>query len=268
MEEVNAQAIETSNKRARKKAGIIVEINRLCNLSCLFCNVPNENLRLDIDKFKQRIDGYRKVGISGGEPILHPDLRDMLMLCKNKENIVLATNLTKMPAYLLNDHELENNGVYKKLYIQINLPSLNNELYKHITNANISLDVVLSNIEKLLSKGRNVIINVVLTSINAKDHEIMLFIDYFQRKPIYMLRFHPVIIMDKGKEYLMPEHVDELYKILEKCLLHGKGKGINIVFPSRYDIKLMIEGKTNYDYITLEGLIFPSLFHAWLGNEL
>lgn len=67
------------------------EIIQTCPNNCLFCSScagMDKNVMIDFDTFKKVIDHFMSVGgieeisISGGEPMLHPDIYNMIMYCK------------------------------------------------------------------------------------------------------------------------------------------------------------------------------------------
>lgn len=81
---------------------ISIQIVNYCNAGCDFCyaNAPEkeENLKLDLETIKELKDHAAdhgiKIGISGGEPTLHPDIYDILRYRKNEVFDTLITNLS------------------------------------------------------------------------------------------------------------------------------------------------------------------------------
>ena len=67
----------------------IIPIRR-CNLSCAYCNEYDDVSKpIPIETMKQRIDDLHRLGttivtISGGEPILHPDLDELISYIRSK----------------------------------------------------------------------------------------------------------------------------------------------------------------------------------------
>jgi len=67
----------------------IVPIRR-CNLSCAYCNEYDDYSKpVPIETMKQRVDDLHRLGttivtISGGEPILHPELDDLISYMRSK----------------------------------------------------------------------------------------------------------------------------------------------------------------------------------------
>jgi MoaA/NifB/PqqE/SkfB family radical SAM enzyme len=76
----------------------IVPIRR-CNLSCAYCNEYDDYSKpVPIETMKQRVDDLSRLGttiitISGGEPILHPDLDELISYIRSKRIITgMITN--------------------------------------------------------------------------------------------------------------------------------------------------------------------------------
>jgi MoaA/NifB/PqqE/SkfB family radical SAM enzyme len=76
----------------------IVPIRR-CNLSCAYCNEYDDYSKpVPIETMKQRVDDLHRLGttivtISGGEPILHPDLDELISYMRSKSIITgMITN--------------------------------------------------------------------------------------------------------------------------------------------------------------------------------
>lgn len=74
-----------------------------CNLSCRYCvadaGPASRRPRIEIDTFRQLVDeassiGFRQILISGGEPLLHPDILPMLQYSAARIDTVLLTNAT------------------------------------------------------------------------------------------------------------------------------------------------------------------------------
>lgn len=94
----------------------IVPIRR-CNLSCAYCNEYDDHSKpVPLDEMKRRIDHLHHLGttivtISGGEPILHPELDDIIHYIRSKGIITgMITNgylLTADRIKRLNDAGLD-----------------------------------------------------------------------------------------------------------------------------------------------------------------
>lgn len=79
---------------------VTLQINRKCNLKCIYCSeckqledLPYENALQILDKLK----GVNRIIISGGEPLLHQDLLPILKACRERfEVVAMATNAVLM----------------------------------------------------------------------------------------------------------------------------------------------------------------------------
>jgi MoaA/NifB/PqqE/SkfB family radical SAM enzyme len=82
---------------------------RFCNLSCAYCNEYDKVSKpVDLEEMYRRIDhlgrlGTAMIGISGGEPLTHPDLDDIIRRMRRTGAIAgMITN-----GYLLNRERIE-----------------------------------------------------------------------------------------------------------------------------------------------------------------
>ncbi|HEY3666788.1 MAG TPA: radical SAM protein, partial [Polyangiaceae bacterium] len=83
---------------------------RRCNLSCGYCNefdetsepVPTDVLKARIDKLKEL--GTFSLEFTGGEPMLHPDITELVSYARSKSfhKVMMISN-----AYLLNEKKVE-----------------------------------------------------------------------------------------------------------------------------------------------------------------
>lgn len=85
--------------------------NNACNLKCKHCFLScgpkyNNKSFLHIDKVKATLDALRKdeiksIYLTGGEPLLHPEVNNILRLCLKRANTTILTNGT-----MLNDKKV------------------------------------------------------------------------------------------------------------------------------------------------------------------
>ena len=81
------------------------EIIQTCPNNCLFCSScagMDKNKMIDFETFKKVIDyfmnigGIEEISFSGGEPMLHPNIYEMIMYCKVRDiRVVLFTSGVK-----------------------------------------------------------------------------------------------------------------------------------------------------------------------------
>lgn len=227
-------------------------VSEECNLSCVYChhegriseligsnikNNPTFNLRELLSKAKQ-LD-FRKIKISGGEPLLYPDI---LYICNEFQNefedIGFTTNGTRIIT-LINDFEKIRNS---KLSFNITLNSMNKEKYKVITGQD-KLDETLEGIEYLADKGYSLKLNSVITSFNFD--EIVDLISYAARVKVnikFLDLFTVGDVPESFKHVSIPEIKNEVIKKFhlkesdfsqkDDYLVAGV-MGINVLIPNR-----------------------------------
>src|SRR5579871_6082688 len=100
---------------------------RFCNLSCAYCNEYDKVCkRLEITEMLSRIDhlgrlGTAMVGISGGEPLTHPELDDIIRRIRKTGAIAgMITN-----GYLLNVERIERLNRAGLDHMQISIDNVN-----------------------------------------------------------------------------------------------------------------------------------------------
>ena len=141
---------------------IYVEITNNCNLSCSFCNeVKRKREFISIDRFKilmNKLKGYTNYLYFHlmGEPLLHPNINELIDIASNYFNINITTN-----GYLLD-----------RIKDKKNITQINISLHSYNEKYNKTLDKYLNNIfdscESLLNN--NTIINYRLwTNTKYKD---------------------------------------------------------------------------------------------------
>ena len=190
---------------------IYVEITNNCNLSCSFCNeVKRKREFITIDKFNtllDRLKGYTNYLYFHlmGEPLLHPNINELIDLASNSFNINITTN-----GYLL-DRIKDNKNITQ---INISLHSFNEKYSK-------TLDEYLNNIfnstEELLQN--NTIINYRLwTNTKYKD----LIIDKLNRYYNVSINGNTTIkknvFIEFDTEFIWPDLNNDYYNEAGSCM--------------------------------------------------
>ena len=73
-------------------------VTRRCNLSCGYCHeYDNVSDPVPVDDLKRRIDALHRLGAAnitllGGEPLMHPDIAEIVVYAGHKSNVSLVTN--------------------------------------------------------------------------------------------------------------------------------------------------------------------------------
>lgn len=154
-----------------------IEICQVCNLTCTHCyNASTQTSNspfMSFDLFTRIIDnitdsGISTFAISGGEPLLHPEITRMLEYVLFKEevySITLVTNGTlikqKIPTELLS---------HANLNIQISMDG-GSAYYDDLVRGKGHFDTVMSNIEYLQTINHNISIHMVITGVNYQSIE-------------------------------------------------------------------------------------------------
>ncbi|RLE64413.1 MAG: GTP 3',8-cyclase MoaA [Thermoprotei archaeon] len=165
-----------------------ISVTRLCNFSCIYCHEEGENYKhrdyelspVDIEKIVKvaaRL-GFRKVKITGGEPLIRKDIVEIvnrISRIDGIEDLSLTTN-----GYLLSDYA-EKLGDAGLMRVNVTLPALDREKFKSITGVD-GLTEVLDGINAALEAGLKPLkINVpILRRLNDRK-EIWNIISYAKR---------------------------------------------------------------------------------------
>ena len=167
-----------------------VSVTDKCNLRCIYCMDEKDNSFLKNDEKLTDDEIYRivkessklgikKVRITGGEPLVRPDLVNLVSKINSIpgiEEIYLTTN-----GILLADmiDELAANGLKG---VNISLDSLNEERFNKLTRLG-KLNKVLEAIDKAIALGIKVKLNTVIVNDINKD-EIIDFVNLTKEKEI------------------------------------------------------------------------------------
>ena len=151
---------------------IYIEITNICNLKCEFClETSREKKFMKIEEFESIIDkikSYTDLILLHvkGEPLLHPNLKEILDICdKNNIKVNITTNTTLLKQNLeilsnskalrqlnLSIHDLEQNNMNKEKNF-LDIIDLVNKL-KNI-NSKLIISYRLWNIEEIGKNERN-----------------------------------------------------------------------------------------------------------------
>lgn len=167
-----------------------VSVTDKCNLRCIYCMGEKDNNFLKNDEkltddeiyriVKESSElGIKKVRITGGEPLVRPDLVKIVSKINSIpgiEEIYLTTN-----GILLADmiDELAANGLKG---VNISLDSLNEERFNKVTRLG-KLNKVLEAIDKSIALGIKVKLNTVIVN-DINEDEIIDFVNLTKEKKI------------------------------------------------------------------------------------
>jgi GTP 3',8-cyclase len=267
-----------------------------CDLRCSYC-MPAEGIpffdREDLLSRSEIITlaktsvklGIRKIRITGGEPLVRPDILELLTELGNLpdlERLVLTTNglrLGKMAA------DLREAGVSG---INISIDSLDPDRYREITRGG-DLNRCLAGIEAAIEAGLRTKLNVVVMA-GVNDQEAPAFVEFARNHPIAVrfIEYMPTKPGDPSQNLTVPtaelmerlQEVTTLEPIDRPCGLTLAGPARNFRMPGAKGRVGVISPVTcnfcedcNRIRITATGLVRGCLFHEtgldlkpWLRN--
>lgn len=130
-----------------------IEITSLCNERCIHCYIPHEhkiswmNPNLFYNILEQCRDmRLLHLTISGGEPLLHKNIKDFLRRCREYDfSVNILSNLT-----VLNEEIIDEMKLNPLLGVQVSLYSMNPAIHDGITQMKGSLEKTKTAILKLI----------------------------------------------------------------------------------------------------------------------
>ncbi|MBM1154718.1 GTP 3',8-cyclase MoaA [archaeon] len=176
---------------------IRIQVTTKCNLRCFYCHkegclrdTPDALTPNDVDRLitvaKQL--GIHRVKFTGGEPLLRPDI-DQLVTSASKPGVEVS--MTTNGVFLSKwARVLQESGLAR---VNISLPSLDPSKYQSVTG--FPIDPVLDGIRMAIDQGLSVKINVVvLRGIN--DDELEKFVDFARQLQVRVqfIELEPVVI--------------------------------------------------------------------------
>ncbi len=230
-----------------KVSYVQIGVSNDCNLRCVYCFQRNGHVKGALMSKKafrkilqnlEMIDSIVEVEITGGEPLIHPLIGSFLEeLHSRGYNITLSTNGTLLHRIMRVLVKIDD------IKLNINLPSLNSNTYRKITQSDM-LNVVMENIEMLLKEKMPLRINVVLSRYN--EHEIGDIYEYFSKRNI-LVNVFPILLNDiYGKVSYEKERASE-------DGIRNAAKYVKLF--KNYVCKAM----TNSIFINWKGNVFPCI---------
>uniref|UniRef100_A0A7C4D0I4 GTP 3',8-cyclase MoaA n=1 Tax=Ignisphaera aggregans TaxID=334771 RepID=A0A7C4D0I4_9CREN len=215
------------DRYGRPLSTLRIVVNNECNYKCIYChkegmykNKDGRTLSLEelkvITKIASKL-GINRFKISGGEPLLHNDIVDIVKwLNELKPNdISMTTNGFHLATFAI---QLAEAGLQR---VNIGLPSLNRNKFRYVTGVD-ALDVVIKGIN--IAKDvflKPMTINVVVLK-NINEHEYLDFIE-FASKFNARLRFIELEPIGEGKK-----DFNNLYTPLDKIVEFLEGVSIKM----------------------------------------
>lgn len=158
-------------------ARVHVDVSGLCNERCVHCYIPEAYKRetMPLEMFKYLLEQCRACGvlnvtISGGEPMMNPNLRLFIELCReNNFSVNLLSNLTR-----LTDDLVQEFIKTPLLSVQTSLYSMTPEIHDAITGFRGSFDKTKRAIERLYNNDIPMQINCPIMRHNKDTYQDVL----------------------------------------------------------------------------------------------
>lgn len=205
-----------------------IHITSYCNHACPMCNIWKEPVMMDYENAKRVIDisaemGAFMVSITGGEPLLHPKLPEIIDYAAKLQFLVhLNTNGTLPIEYFERLAKTELDSMI------ISFHSLNPERYERMTGSKSPLEKVIRTIEYMRENSDvHIALKYVITAYNIGETEEIL---EFAESMGTSAEIHPVMVSPMNRETstnnysLLPEK-DELLKAIEKVIQFKQKEG-------------------------------------------
>lgn len=215
-----------------------IELTPLCNMNCNMCfiRVNSEEMHKvgklkSADEWLSVASQMKKAGtlfvlISGGEPLLHPDFKEIYLGLLDLGMIVtINTNGT-----LINEEISELFRKHRPRRINVTLYGTCNETYKKLCHNPHGFDQAINGIKLLLKNNIDVKLNGTIVPEN--QHEINNFIKIANDFGLYM----------KMDTYIYPSHRERNCLFQEESRLTAKKAALKSI-----EIKKKQKTKTEYD---------------------
>lgn len=155
-----------------------IEISDRCNEKCVHCFIPSDfrSKEMTPEMFYDIVNQAREqnvinITISGGEPLIHPNIIDFLNYCRKKDlSVNLLTNLT-----LLTDDILEEIKMNPNCSVQVSLYSIDATVHDSITQIKGSYSKTKNNLLKLIKEKIPVQIScpIIKENVDSFDSVIL-----------------------------------------------------------------------------------------------
>lgn len=143
-----------------------------CNERCIHCYIPNaekdEAVTFDKEAVKETVRQFRamnglKVNFSGGEPLLHPDIWELLDFCQ-QQNLMLLLNSNMV---VLTPKMVKRLETLRMFNIQVSLYSMQPEIHDKITGRKGAFEHTRRSIEMLVNHNIPVMISCPVMKANC-----------------------------------------------------------------------------------------------------
>ena len=235
-------------------------VTRKCNYRCRGCNVWRErdDEELSTEEIKRGLDILRRIGvlevtISGGNPLLRPDIDEIIEYASRFFITTIYDNGS------MAGKKIE--ALRKADFVAISIDSLDPEKHNYIKGVRGAWKEAMASVEKLHEEGINVVISPTISQLNL--YEIVDLTRYFVNKEIpvwYCLYSYDV--MHSSDELFSIGKEDEEFLIRDKKFM-----------VKLCDLLLEMKKKSSYILITTKTLktirdLYSSNKRTWKCHAL
>ena len=155
----------------------VISITNACNLRCPICFTYNRTDRIydmSVEEMARTVDWIVEssgevdlINITGGEPTLHPNITDILTVCKRPEigRVTMNSNGLRLAEDFHLCEQLADLGVY----VVLSFNTFNSDISKQLHGRDV-VDLKLAAIDNLTRAGvRMTLLNVMVNDINEDD---------------------------------------------------------------------------------------------------
>src|SRR3990172_7310245 len=125
-------------------------VTRRCNLSCGYCSeYDSVSEPVPVDDLRRRIDALHRLGsanitLLGGEPLMHPDIAEIVVYAARKSNVSLVTN-----GFLLRNSVIESLNLAGLNNLTVSIDTLHADPTRYIQKSLRSLRTRLERLRQL-----------------------------------------------------------------------------------------------------------------------
>lgn len=202
---------------------LVLELTTACTLRCRHCYVeagpekasylPFENLVKVLKYLKDR--GLTGVELTGGEPFLHPNFREIVKFCAENFKIVgILTNGT-----MITDNDIKFLSQYHNVVMSVSLDSATPEFHDWLRGVDGAWEKAVNAIQKLSARNIPVRVAMIVTPMNFKDIEATLLLA--KKLGAVAFSFSPLLPLGRGADPIFEfklEEALELAKITRKVI--------------------------------------------------
>jgi MoaA/NifB/PqqE/SkfB family radical SAM enzyme len=232
---------------------LCLEVTSTCHSHCNYCsNDYNFDVTISLDDCKKIIDDFVKMNgktleLSGGEPLLHPDIMKIVAYAKQnglEVRLYTSGNFCRKGIYGAITDEMANrlfNAGLDKIYFNLQGSHITHD---RITGIRNGYNNVISGIKKTVGRGIYTGVHFVPTKMNYKDVQYV--VSESEQLGVSEIEFLRLVLQGRAKYnrealLLSPEETEKLYASLEKAMESNKVK-VKIGHPFTFKLTGHIDG--------------------------